>query len=65
MRQMRVRRWNNSGMELLVCAVYIMPFRWARFAHPPAACDSDIFHYITTYIHNMHAIEELIIYRVV
>ena len=29
--------------------------RWACFAHSPATCDSDVFHYITAYIHNMHA----------
>ena len=33
----------------------------SRFARPPAACDSDIFHYMTAYIHNMHAIEVLIV----
>ena len=32
---------------------------------PPAACDLDIFHYITAYIHNMHAIEALIVNRAV
>ena len=26
---------------------------------PPAACDSDIFHYINAYIHNVHAIQAL------
>ena len=24
--------------------------RWAHFAHPPAVCDLDLFHYITAYI---------------
>ena len=32
---------------------------------PPAACDLDIFHYITAYVHNMHAIEALIVNRAI
>ena len=40
--------------------------RWAHFTRPPAACDSDIFHHITVYIHNnMHAIAALIVNRAV
>ena len=37
--------------------ICIYTSRWTRFACPAAACDLDIFHYITAYIHNMHAIE--------
>ena len=40
-----------------ICTYLQCTSRWARFARPPAAYDSDIFHYITAYIHNMHAIE--------
>ena len=39
--------------------------RWARFAHPPAACDLDIFHYITAYIHNVHVIQVLTVNKAV
>ena len=29
----------------------------AQYITSPAACDLDVFHHITAYIHNMHAIE--------
>ena len=38
--------------------IYNITSRWAHFTHPPAACDLDIFHYITAYI---NAIEALVV----
>ena len=45
-------------------AIYVTS-RWARFTCPPATCDSDNFHDITAYIHNVHTIQALIINRAV
>ena len=61
----------NSNLSMVqghlrVSIIMYCTSRWARhFARPLAACDLDIFHYITDYTHNMHAIQALIVNRAV
>ena len=60
--------WHENSMHdfyiyIYSMHVYIQAGGLASLA--PATCDSDIFHYITVYTHNVHAIQVLIVNRAV
>ena len=47
---------NTTLIYTYICLIYTS--KWARFARSPAACDSDIFHYIFNclHIHNIMSV---------
>ena len=57
----------NETLERLVSYHFVSYKQVGSLRLPPAVCDSNIFHYITayTYIHNMHAVQALIVNRAV